>query len=151
MDRTSGKSQSRGFWKVQDVIPLLRPHFRFWLPPVVCYFIILFFSVIGVPGSLQQMTAGLDKVLHFLEFLVLGVLFGQSVLKESHYQRVPIRTKCMVAFSALIMSAMGELLQFLNRERSPELADFFSNAAGFGTGLLYWQGYRYITRLRGRF
>lgn len=128
------------------MISPLRSHLRFWLPPAVCYFIILFFSVVGVPDPLEKVTAGLDKVLHFLEFLVLGVLFGQAVLKERHYQRVPFRTKYLVVIAALVLSGMGELLQFLNSERSPELFDYFSNVAGFGTGLLYWQGLRAVRR-----
>jgi len=146
MDRTSGKSQPRRFRQVQNVINCLRPHLWIWLSPAVCYLIILFFSVVGIPSLFAAPVADFDKALHFFQFLVLGILAGKAVLRERHFERVPFRAKVVVVVVALILSAIGELLQFLNSERSPELFDYFSNVAGFGTGLLYWQGLRAIRR-----
>lgn len=114
---------------------LLLSHLRLWLPVVLCYGVILFLSLAHVPVPSIKPFPYADKVVHFLEFIVLGVFLGSAVLRERHYQKLTTKTRRYLFVLVLILAALGELLQFLTLSRTPEIADFIANLLGCFVGL----------------
>src|SRR3989338_6584932 len=92
MDGDFRESLSRRFWQIQDVMThshlrqLFRQnHFFIWLPPLVYYGLVSFFSSLSADEILVSYPfPGFDKLIHFLEYGIFAVFVMRAVSWEKY-------------------------------------------------------------------
>lgn len=78
--------------------------------------------------------APVDKVLHALTFLALGLIYA-TALGQGSWARVRARAAGLCLLGLAALSGTLELLQFFVPERTPDWADLAANLLGVSVGL----------------
>ena len=106
---------------------------RYWLPVAVYLGMVQF---LGSQPDLQvpSLFPNVDKVVHVLEYLGLGVLLARA-LRASFRTAAPLRTSLMAVGIGLAMGAADETLQAFVPNRMSSVNDLLADA----TGLLFAQ------------
>ncbi|MEO0115538.1 MAG: VanZ family protein [candidate division WOR-3 bacterium] len=84
--------------------------------------IILFFTLVPTPESPKLQETGVDKILHFGAYTILG-LIGQAAVG---FHSLTI---------GLSLGTVTELLQYLIPHRTVEFFDWLANVLGLGLGI----------------
>lgn len=106
---------------------------RLWLPLVVYMGVIIYFSSLSNPVNRFKLVLGADKLVHFFEYMILGILItraliGSFTVKNKKKLFIPI------LLIGIIFSASDELHQYFVPNRSMELGDFIADLLGVVTG-----------------
>jgi VanZ family protein len=121
-----------------------RRTFLRWAP--VAFWAMAILAVSSVPGRelghLLDLSGGLDKVGHFGEYLVLGVLLARSL-----GARVTVRLLLAGWVGLAIFATLDELHQAFIPGRIPDMLDWTADTSGGALGLL--AGWAF-SRLRAR-
>ncbi len=108
------------------------PNSRTSLILLVIY-IILVISASAVPGERipESRLFSMDKLLHLLEFMVLGVLVVLS------FKEITLRSFIYAIIGCLVFAAVNEFIQMMIPGRSPDVNDFIADNIGvwIGTGI----------------
>lgn len=115
-------------------------HIWIWAPVIVFYSLITFMS--GLSGeAISFLTryypfAGFDKVAHFTEYFILGVLLTRALTWEEYQHR--LRRHWYVYFVSVIpvMSFVDEIHQFFIPQRSMDIFDWLADMSGAACGAL---------------
>ena len=117
--------------------PAARPRIelltRYWLPVFVYLGVVQF---LGAQPDLQvpMLFPNVDKVVHVLEYLGIGVLLARAI-RATFRVPVPIRTALMAVGVGLCMGAADEFIQSFVPGRMSSVNDLLAD----GTGLLFAQ------------
>jgi len=97
----------------------------------------LYFSLADISGVLPDTNIKFqDKILHFLAYLVLSVLWG--------YYTILLKTKNAIIYSFLATLIFGVILELVqevvNPSRDYDILDLLANCIGimFGTVVVIW-------------
>ena len=106
---------------------------RYWLPVFVYLGVVQF---LGAQPDLQvpMLFPNVDKVVHVLEYLGIGVLLARAI-RATFRVPVPIRTALMAVGVGLCMGAADEFIQSFVPGRMSSVNDLLAD----GTGLLLAQ------------
>ncbi len=106
---------------------------RYWLPVFVFLGVVQF---LGVQPDLQipMVFPNVDKVVHVLEYLGIGVLLARAI-RATFRVPVPIRTALMAVGAGLCMGVADEFIQSFVPGRISSVNDLLAD----GTGLLLAQ------------
>lgn len=101
---------------------------RYWLP-VLGYLGLV--QILGSRPDLQvpALFPNVDKVVHVLEYLVLGVLLARAI-RASSRTPVPIRTASIAVGVGLCMGGADEFIQSFVPGRMSSVNDLVADAAG---------------------
>ena len=116
-----------------------RRHFiRFWLPVVVYLGLIFVLSSIPVPSLVKEDIPSFDKLLHTIEYAVLGFLLVRG-LKNSRLRLS--RRNCILVAAALatFYGMSDELHQYFVPHRQASLWDVFFDCIGSIMGSLIYR------------
>ena len=113
-----------------------------WMPTLIWAVIILFFSILPFPKNIPVTVGSFDKMAHFFEYTLLGVLIVRAMYRSN----VALKLKSLL-FALILSSVYGivmELLQFYASGREPSVYDAVANISGTVFGLiigriLLWQ------------
>ena len=99
--------------------------------------VLLYFSLVDISGVLPDTNIKLqDKILHFLAYLVLSVLWG--------YYTILLKTKNAIIYSFLATLIFGVILELVQEVVNPlrdyDILDLLANCIGimFGTVVVIW-------------
>jgi VanZ family protein len=106
---------------------------RYWLPVFVYLGAV---QLLGAQPDLQvpMLFANVDKVVHVLEYLGLGVLLARAI-RGTLKVPVPIRTALLAVGVGLCLGAADEFIQSFTPGRMSSVNDLLAD----GTGLLFAQ------------
>lgn len=121
-----------------------KKHFYIWLPVVLFYGLITFMSNLsGDTLSFVQpfyLFPGFDKVIHFSEYMVFGILFTRALTWEE-YQHT-LKRHWYIYFIAVlpVVTFIDEIHQFFIPNRTMDVLDWFADLSGasFGALLFSW-------------
>jgi VanZ family protein len=100
--------------------------------PALAYMALIFFAS-SVPGD--ELPGHLwDKLVHFLVYGVLGVLFLVP-LTEGRLTRVTMRTGALAVMLSTLYGAFDEVHQAFTPDRTPDVRDLFADALGAALGV----------------
>lgn len=113
-----------------------------WMPTLIWAVIILFFSILPFPENIPVTVGSFDKMAHFFEYTLLGVLIVRAMYRSG----ILLKLKSIL-FALILSSVYGivmELLQFFASGREPSVYDVVANISGAVFGLiigriLLWQ------------
>lgn len=102
----------------------MKPHLKRWLP--VYFWLTIIFTLSSIPNFHPPFIGfrKMDKVLHFGEYLILGLL-----LKRGFSSR-PTRIGLLAILTGLLVAFLDEIHQYFIPGRITEVGDFLMNAAG---------------------
>lgn len=106
-----------------------------WVPLFVWIIVIL--GVSSIPRlSVDNvgMPEGIDKVAHYLEYLILALLFHHALSGRPVRRRLPV--ELLVVATGLVIAAVDEIHQGYIPGRDPNIYDFAADGAGILTGIL---------------
>lgn len=108
-----------------------------WTPVFV--WMLAIFVLSSVPGAYisKARIFHFDKLAHFLEFFILGLLLIRASL--SSYKVNPPTTIVLCIFIATIYAATDEWHQNFVYGRTAEFFDFFADFLGLNTGILLYK------------
>ena len=99
--------------------------------------VLLYFSLVDISGVLPDTNIKFqDKILHFLAYLVLSVLWG--------YYTILLKTKNAIIYSFLATLIFGVILELVQEVVNPlrdyDILDLLANCIGimFGTVVVIW-------------
>lgn len=99
--------------------------------------VLLYFSLVDISGVLPDTNIKFqDKILHFLAYLVLSVLWG--------YYVILLKTKNAIIYSFLATLIFGVILELVQEVVNPlrdyDILDLLANCIGimFGTVVVIW-------------
>ena len=107
--------------------------FRYWLPVFVYLGVV---QILGAQPDLHvpMLFPNVDKVVHVLEYLGLGVLLARAI-RATFKVPVPIRTALLAVGGGLCLGAADEFVQSFTPGRMSSVNDLLAD----GTGLLFAQ------------
>lgn len=111
----------------------MRRELKRWIPLIV--WVVVIFALPNIPtlsGSGPDFPRGFDKVVHFIEYMVLAVLFHRGLSRSS--RREWIFTFCVVVFAGLAIGALDEYTQYFIPDRNMSVIDWLADAAGILVG-----------------
>jgi len=100
---------------------------RLWLPVVVWAGLIFTLSSLSIPGAATRIFHYQDKLIHFLEFGVLGILLARAVYHSGSGSRGRYWA-CILAVA--LYGGLDEIHQLFVPGRSVELGDFAADCIG---------------------
>ena len=100
---------------------------RLWLPVVIWASLIFTLSSLSIPGPATQIFHYQDKLIHFLEFGMLGILLARAVYLSGSGSR-GCYWACILA--AVLYGGFDEIHQLFVPGRSVELSDFAADCIG---------------------
>ncbi|MEA1997573.1 MAG: VanZ family protein [Gemmatimonadota bacterium] len=112
----------------------------FWLPALLWMALIFLASSFVFPIKTGRLFSSFDKVVHMIEFGILGILLAKAVYGQKKGDR-HLYWLCILA--AALYGGLDELHQYFVPGRSNEWSDFAADALGafFLTwGWLAWKG-----------
>lgn len=112
----------------------------FWLwSPLIIYMAFMWFLSSQSGDKIQlALIPFLDKVLHFLEYLIFGFLVAR-VISLSETRKDRIRLLISVVVIALIWGAIDELHQSFVPLRDASLFDLIADCIGAGAGQFFYR------------
>jgi len=115
------------------------------LPALLYYSLIFFFSSRSI--ELKADIPFMDKVIHLLEFAVLGFLLSFGFFLSLKYH---LKVKAYLTFlSGTLLGALDELHQYFVPARSTEILDWMVDVLGILVGLLVFISL--FRRAKGKF
>jgi VanZ family protein len=110
-----------------------RGTFGRWAP--AAFWAVAILAVSSIPGHqvarVVDLSYGLDKVCHFGEYLVLGVLLARSL-----GARVTLRFLLVAWLGLAVFATLDELHQALIPGRIPDVLDWTADTSGGALGML---------------
>jgi VanZ family protein len=104
----------------------------FFLPAFLYYSLIFFLSSRSI--SLKAYIPFMDKVIHLMEFAILGFLLSFGFVLSLKYR---LKAKAYLTFlSGALLGALDELHQYFVPGRSAEILDWVADVLGILVGLL---------------
>ena len=98
-----------------------------WLPVVIWLGLIFTLSSVSIPGSAGRIFPYQDKLIHFLEFGVLGILLARAVYLSGSRSRSRYWA-CIIA--SALYGGFDELHQLFVSGRYVEWSDFTADCIG---------------------
>lgn len=117
-------------------LSLIRP----WFPALVWVLLIFILSGVSIPPGKLRFFRHQDKVVHFIEFGLLGLLLVRGAYYSS-YRRVSVYWLCILGAS--LYGFIDEIRQAWTPNRRPDFADAVADMAGvltFAWAYLRWKG-----------
>lgn len=108
---------------------------RRWMP--LAAWIALIFGISSVPNLSSDdigLPRGFDKAVHFVEYLVLAVLFRHGLLGGTEQREAPIAL--LVLATGLLIAGLDELYQGLIPGRHMSAYDLAADATGLIAGIV---------------
>jgi VanZ family protein len=123
---------------------------KFWFP--VLFYCCIIFGASAVPSvQLQGEIPYLDKVIHALEYGILGVLFARAVRVTSLYASLPL-VFAITLYFVVFYGVTDEFHQSFVQGRSSDFDDLMADTIGGAigaVGYLFWQRKNNSNVLRG--
>ena len=113
-------------------------HFlKFWLPVYLYAGLIFFYSSLSSPPPLAPKILYGDKLLHFVEYAILGYLIARAA-KNSSFSKLRTNFRIFAVCAAFVYGVSDEFHQYFVPGREVEILDVLANGAGafFGQTLL---------------
>jgi VanZ family protein len=110
---------------------------KFWVPVLIWTVVIFLLSSIPGDEIPKIEIPGLDKLVHFLEFLILGILLVRAFFNSSNNMGlVKIMVFTLVAASSLAF--IDEWHQHFIAGRTPDILDFMVDLIGSNVGMVIY-------------
>ena len=117
-----------------------KPFIKFWLPVIIYAMLIFLVSSFETPFNLKLETTGLDKIAHFLEYLILGFLLVRAIRASS--LKVSARNAIFMAFAiGSFYGITDEIHQSFVPGRFVAISDFICDSIGSLTGAIIFTYY----------
>lgn len=118
---------------------------RYWVP--VLFWMLLIITVSSLPGEYipKVHIIEVDKIVHFFEFFILGILLLRALLNSN----LNINLVRIVILSIVIASgyaAIDEWHQQFIPNRMPDFFDFLADFIGLNTGVFLYKKRRKIAK-----
>lgn len=115
-----------------------KTHLRIWAPVVAFYALITFVSGLSSDKIAAVTTfypfAGFDKVVHFSEYFILGVLLTRALTLEEYQHRLKRHWYIYFVAAIPVMSFVDEIHQFFVPARSMDILDWVADMSGASVG-----------------
>ena len=106
-----------------------------WIPLVIWIVAVFVLpNVLSLSGSGPDLPHRFDKVIHFVEYMVLALLFHWGLAQHSRSERA--LAFAAVVFACLAIGALDEFTQFFIPQRDSSIMDWLADAAGVIIGAL---------------
>jgi VanZ family protein len=112
--------------------------FKYWLPVILYAAAIFISSSIPVPAPPKLLFPHADKVLHAIEYAILGFLLIRA-LNFSNKDKTVFMLRVLAAAAAIFYAFTDELHQHFVPGRYMEIADFLSDGVGAYIGQLFFK------------
>ena len=125
----------------------MRRVFVRWVPLIVWVIVIFALpNLLSLSESGPDLPNRFDKVVHFVEYMILAVLFQRGLARQPNHGRLP--AFCAVVFAGLAVGALDEFTQYFIPQRDSSILDWIADASGIlvGTSVSNW----YLFRAKGR-
>ena len=110
----------------------------YWLPGFAYCLALFIQSSYPGPASLPNLPHT-DKLLHFVAYAVLGVLFQRAFL-TTRFRKSEVKTALLSIFAAALYGLSDEIHQSFVPSRSPEIMDAVADSFGALAGVLaHWK------------
>ena len=115
-----------------------RSFLKLWLP-VIAYAVLIFsLSSIEQPFYVKFKVENIDKVLHFLEFLVFGLLLIRAIYGSD--EKISRKTAILIVFAiGTFYGFTDELHQNVVPGRFSTVSDFIFDSLGSLIGAIMWR------------
>lgn len=124
----TGKTGGRGGWPIALIL---------WLPPVAYMALIFYMSSRPAPEGLLPEIWNIDKVIHFIEYGILGILWFRA-LKTSGAN---IGRIAIAAFAITFLYGLSdEIHQYFVPERDASVFDAVADGLGGWMGIWLYKG-----------
>ncbi len=111
-----------------------------WLPPVL-WAALIFAASSGDLRAPGPSIPHIDKVAHFIEYGVLGLLLCRALL-SGRRARSPVAAAALATALGLLYGASDEFHQSRVPGRTPDVADLAADLAGAAAGSALWAARR---------
>ncbi|HUV37514.1 MAG TPA: VanZ family protein [Patescibacteria group bacterium] len=102
---------------------------RRWIPLIVWVVVVFALpNILSLSGSGPDLPSRFDKVIHFLEYMVLAALFHWGFVYQPKLNR--LLAFCAVMFAGLAIGALDEFTQYFIPYRNCSIMDWFADVAG---------------------
>ena len=89
-------------------------------------------SIPALPGDYMKMPPGFDKLVHFVEYSVLAILFHQVLVMNSRWNQNLIAL--VVVIICIAIAGLDEIYQSIIPGRQSSVTDLYADIAGIITG-----------------
>jgi VanZ family protein len=111
---------------------------KYWLPVIVYAAAIFIGSSIPVPAPPKLLFPHADKVLHAIEYAILGFLLIRA-LDFSNKDKTVLMLRILATTAAVFYAFTDELHQYFVPGRYMEITDFLSDSVGAYIGQLFFK------------
>lgn len=109
---------------------------RFWSVLAALYAIAIFIgSAIPAPDLPEVVSAVSDKVLHLLEYAILGFLVHRAMCTQRRWSALARNAVVMTVVIAIVYGASDELHQSFVPGRTADFLDWIADSAGAAIGI----------------
>lgn len=110
---------------------------RFWTPVII--WMAFIFTLSSIPGRHFKHIHifGADKIVHLVEFLILGLLLIRAFLNTSSLDTARAIIICVVL--ATIYAVSDEWHQSFVKDRTADIFDFITDFIGLNAGILMYR------------